>query len=151
MRKQIVVGVDGSDHSHRVLGFAVDEARRRGDRLLVVHAYSVPVYWGVPEFGAVVPPQPPEDAIADADDLLDRFLADLPPDVEVERLVTQGPASAVLLEAAEGADLLIVGSRGHGGFVGLLLGSTSHQVVTHAPCPVVVVPTEWDPDAEDAE
>ncbi len=147
MSNQIVVGIDGSDHSRRVLQFAVEEARRRDDRLLVVHAYTVPVYWGVPEFGAIVPPQPPEESIAEAEQLLDRVLVDLPDDVEVERLVTQGPASAVLLEAAEAADLLIVGSRGHGGFVGLLLGSTSHQVVTHAPCPIVVVPVHAD--AED--
>ena len=146
MSNRIVVGVDGSDLSRRVLAFAFEEARRRGDRLLAVHAYTVPVYWGVPEFGAVVPPQPPEEAVADAEALLDRVLADMPDDVEVERLVTQGPASAVLLETAEDADLLIVGSRGHGGFVGLLLGSTSHQVVTHAPCPVVVVPVEADAD-----
>ena len=147
MSNRIVVGVDGSDQSRRVLQFAVEEARRRGDPLLVVHAYTVPVYWGVPEFGAVVPPQPPEEAVADAEALLERIMADLPDDVDVERLVTQGPASAVLLEAAEGADLLVVGSRGHGGFVGLLLGSTSHQVVTHAPCPVVVVPTDEDEEA----
>lgn len=149
MSNRIVVGVDGSDRSRRVLAFAYDEARRRGDHLLVVHAYTVPVYWGVPEFGAVVPPQPPEEAVADAEALLDRVLQDAPDDVQVERLVTQGPASAVLLEAAADADLLVVGSRGHGGFVGLLLGSTSHQVVTHCPCPVVVVPVGTE--AEDGE
>lgn len=149
MSQRIVVGVDGSDQSYGVLDFAVGEARRRGCGLLAVHAYSVPVYWGVPEFGAIVPPQPPDEAVADAEQVLDRVLADVPDDVEVERLVTQGPASAVLLEAAEDADLLVVGSRGHGGFVGLLLGSTSHQVVTHAPCPVVVVPMV-EPDAADA-
>jgi nucleotide-binding universal stress UspA family protein len=59
--------------------------------------------------------------------------------VKVDGVVTEGPAGSVLVQAAEGADLLVVGSRGHGGFVGLLLGSVSQQCVTHAPCPVLVV------------
>lgn len=136
----IVVGVDGSDHSSIALDFAYGEARRRDARLTVVHAYATPVYWGVPEFGAVVPPQPHDETVAEAEAVLERVLADAPDDVAIERSVVEGPAASVLLDAAEQADLLIVGSRGHGGFMGLLLGSTSHQVVTHATCPVTVVP-----------
>jgi nucleotide-binding universal stress UspA family protein len=59
--------------------------------------------------------------------------------IEIERIVAQGSAAHVLLDAAEDADLLVVGSRGRGGFTGLLLGSVSHQVASHATCPVVVV------------
>lgn len=59
--------------------------------------------------------------------------------VEIERLVIQGAAAAILVSAVGPRDLLVVGSRGHGGFVGLLLGSVSQQCVQHAPCPVVVV------------
>ena len=59
--------------------------------------------------------------------------------VELESSVVQGPASQALVEAADGADLLVVGSRGHGGFAGLLLGSVGQQVAHHAPCPVVIV------------
>ena len=71
--------------------------------------------------------------------LRDEGLAD-DPDLEVVEAVFQGPAGSVLLDAAADADLLVVGSRGHGGFAGLLLGSVSLQCVTHAACPVVVVP-----------
>lgn len=76
--------------------------------------------------------------------LLQRELAHVPDDVVVQPVVVEGPAARALLETARGADLLVVGSRGRGGFLGLLLGSTSHQVVTHASCPVVVVPMPED-------
>jgi nucleotide-binding universal stress UspA family protein len=66
-------------------------------------------------------------------------------DVTIEQRVVEGPAATALIEAAKGAELLVVGSRGHGGFTGLLLGSVSDQVANHAPCPVVIVrPAEND-------
>jgi nucleotide-binding universal stress UspA family protein len=68
--------------------------------------------------------------------------------VKIQRAIAEGPAATVLREAAEGADLLVVGTRGRGGFSGLLLGSVSSQCVHHAPCPVVVVPPEEDQTAE---
>jgi nucleotide-binding universal stress UspA family protein len=71
------------------------------------------------------------------DDAVERGLTGQ--DVELTRTVTMGHPAKVLLDAAEGADLLVVGSRGHGGFAGMLLGSVSQHVVAHAPCPVVVV------------
>ena len=77
-----------------------------------------------------------------AEDLLERALADVGDeagDVEIERQVVQGAAAEVLVSAAAPGDLLVVGSRGHGGFAGLLLGSVSQQCVHHAACPVVVV------------
>jgi nucleotide-binding universal stress UspA family protein len=62
--------------------------------------------------------------------------------VEIERRVVEGRAAAVLIDESRGADLLVVGSRGHGGFAGLLLGSVSQQCAPHALCPLVIVPYE---------
>ena len=62
--------------------------------------------------------------------------------LEVTRSVENGAAAEVLLEAARNADLLVVGTRGHGGFTGLLLGSVSHQLASHSPCPIAIVPSE---------
>lgn len=143
MAARIVVGVDGSDHSRQALGYAVGEARRRQGTVDAVYAYAPPVYWAAPEFGVLIP-RPEDEVVEDANQLLDEALADCPDDVVVERVVVEGPAARALLETAEGAEVLVVGSRGRGGFLGLLLGSTSHQVVTHATCPVVVVPFHED-------
>lgn len=140
MTARIVVGVDGSAHARRALAFAIEEARRREARVDAVYAYAPPVYWAAPEFGVLIP-RPESEVVEDATQLLERELGDVPDDVHVEPVVVEGPAARALLETAKGADLLVVGSRGRGGFMGLLLGSTSHQVVTHATCPVVVVPT----------
>jgi nucleotide-binding universal stress UspA family protein len=60
-------------------------------------------------------------------------------DVKIERRVVEGPAASVLVDESRAADLLVVGSRGHGGFTGLLLGSVSQQCAQHAECPVVIV------------
>ena len=147
MTGRIVVGIDGSPHSRRTLEFTVEEARRRGATIDAVYAYAPPVYWSAPEFGVLIP-RPESEVVEDARALLDRELAEVPEDVRVEHVVVEGPAARALLETARGADLLVVGSRGRGGFMGLLLGSTSHQVVTHATCPVVVVPTPEDELAE---
>lgn len=147
MAGRIVVGIDGSPHSRHMLAFAVEEARRRDATIDAVYAYAPPVYWSAPEFGVLIP-RPEAEVVEDAEELLDRELVDVPDDVRVDRVVVEGPAARALLETARGADLLIVGSRGRGGFMGLLLGSTSHQVVTHATCPVVVVPMH---DGEAAE
>jgi len=138
----IVVGFDGSDSARAALEFGLEEARLRGFRLRVVCAwhYPLPGYMG----GGFEPPGPrlgPAALEGTANEELDRgleALGDLA-EVQVERRVREGRATAVLLEEAGGAALLVVGSRGHGGFTGLLLGSVSQQCVAHAPCPVAVV------------
>ena len=82
-----------------------------------------------------------------SEERLDRALQEVAPEaegIEVERRVTEGNAAAVLVEASKDADLLVVGSRGLGGFSRLLLGSVSRQCVSHASCPVVVVPSPHD-------
>lgn len=140
MGTRIVVGLDGSDHARRALAFAIEEARRRGDAVIeAVHAYTIPMAATGMELG-VLPPLPRTELDEAARAELDTCLGHLPSDVHVERVVVAGSAARALVEASDGAALVVVGSRGRGGFRSLLLGSTSHQVVSHAHCPVVVVP-----------
>jgi nucleotide-binding universal stress UspA family protein len=139
----IVVGVDGSDRSRIALRWAVDEAKLRNDKVLAVHAWEPPVVAAVDIPPAPDPPVYFPELIAQAQEgaeaLVERITAEFKNEgVEVEPLAIEGAAASVLVEVAEDADLLVVGSRGRGGLAGLLLGSISQQVVQHAPCPVVV-------------
>jgi nucleotide-binding universal stress UspA family protein len=148
----VVVGIDGSEGSEAALRFALEEARLRGAILRVVHAYVLPLSEVAPdpfllEFPSV--PGPELEAIADdlgkgasslIDAAIDRVLAGGEAGVELERVAIEGSPAAALIDQAEGADLLVVGSRGHGRVHGLLLGSVSQQCVSHAPCPVAIVP-----------
>jgi nucleotide-binding universal stress UspA family protein len=137
---EIVVGIDGSDESNEALRWARDEARLRKATLRAVHAWRDP-FTIPPGYG------PPEDfdfaALShEATQFLRSVVVEVvgeSSDVTIEEVTVEGPAASVLVEAAAGADLLVVGSRGHGGFVGLLLGSVSQQCAHHAPCPVVIV------------
>jgi nucleotide-binding universal stress UspA family protein len=136
---RIVVGVDGSTGSHRALDWALDEARRREARVVVVHCWTLPMSGGVYGIMPMVNVVAMEDAAhALAQNAVDAAeTSGLPP---VEYTIVAGRASEVLVAEAIDADLVVVGSRGVGGFHGLLLGSTSHDVIHHAPCPVVVIP-----------
>jgi len=138
---RIVVGIDGSDNARAALQWAVAEARLRGATVRAVHAWHVQYASGYP-FAAV--PFEPELFERTARELLDAEVdlidtSGLAQPIEAV-LVEGSPASALLAES-EDADLLVVGARGHGGFVGLLLGSVSNQVAQHARCPVVIVPS----------
>lgn len=138
---RIVVGVDGSPGSRAALQWAAEEARLRNARLEAVHCWA---YHPVGTELAFLDPAVFEEG---ASTLLNEAAADLGDTGEVvlDLRLVQGPAARSLLDAAEGATLLVVGARGHGGFSGLLLGSVSQQVVHHAPCPVVIVPApEFD-------
>jgi nucleotide-binding universal stress UspA family protein len=135
---RIVVGVDGSEESKAALRWAVGEARLRGASVRAVYAWSLPYVAAAP--GLVVPQGDVADFRRDGEEMLDALVAEVGnAGVDVERVAVEGGPAHVLVEAAEGADLLVVGSRGHGGFAGLLLGSVSQQVAHHAPCPVVIV------------
>lgn len=137
--ERIVVGIDGSEDAQLALRWALDEARARGAAVEAVYAWRSPVAG----LGNAVITLDSASIEADARLELDRAL-----DAEdtaglaapVERVVMVGPSAQVILHAARGADLVVLGSRGLGGFKGLLLGSVSHQVARHAVCPVVVVP-----------
>jgi len=141
----IIVGVDGSDHSRRALEWAIGEAavRRAPLTVLTVHQ-AVAGYWGgpVPYAGD---PELTAQARKEAQQLTDDVLATFdegsrPPSVVVRAV--NGLPAAELLEATAGADLLVVGARGAGGFKRLLLGSVSTHLTHHAHCPVVVIPAD---------
>lgn len=140
---KIVVGVDGSPGSRAALRWAHEEAQLRRVALEVVSAWQFPMMTSLPAFGAM---PPPEDLSGEAEAALRQALVEegvsSSDDVAVTSVVTEGAAAAALLDAAADADLLVVGSRGHGGFTGLLLGSVSQQCASHAACPVVVVRTD---------
>lgn len=135
----IVVGVDGSSGGEAALRFALEEARLRGDRVVALLAWTIPLSTAAP---AGLVPALGEDFRDEAERLLEEAVAAVggTGGVEVERVVVPGPPARALLEAASEAELLVVGSRGRGGFAGLLLGSVSQQCAHHSSCPVVIVP-----------
>jgi nucleotide-binding universal stress UspA family protein len=158
----IVVGVDGSPGSDAALRWALDEARLRGSRLRVVHAYEAPhVALSDAAVGAAGIPTPPilthedvervrasaeEQARGVVDSALRRVADEGAERPEIERAALLGPAAQTLIEAGRGAELLVLGSRGRGGFLGLLLGSVTQQCAHHPPCPVVILPPPPEPD-----
>lgn len=155
---RVLVGVDGSPSSARALRWAADEARRRGAELHVVHVWRLPLY-AIPDPGGVVVSslgdldhEVVETLERQAREVLEESVAKLRREtggdlgVELRAELLRGDPARELVEAAAGADLLVVGSRGLGGFEGLLLGSVSQKVVQHAPCPAAVVPAP--PDAQ---
>jgi nucleotide-binding universal stress UspA family protein len=134
----IVVGVDGSDGSRNALAWALAEARLRGVNVHAVHVWSSPSVGAAPLAPPLIDFEQLED---EARTLLDDVIAQADArEVVVHKHVYEGYPSRCLLDAAGEADLVVVGSRGRGGFAGLLLGSVSQQVAHHASCPVVVVP-----------
>lgn len=143
----VIVGIDGSAPSKLALKWAAQQATRRGVGLDVVHAWSPPA--AIYAHGFDDPKRFEEAAATVLDDTIAWLdeAGGIPAEVEVRPvLIDAEPASALLQAAAQGDHLLVVGSRGHGGFVELLLGSVSQRVVAHPPCPVAVVPPTWKPD-----
>ena len=140
--KSIVVGVDGSDRSRAALLWAYNEAAHHAAAITVVSTWHPPALPMTPPYGSAPPEgyvsQPQRDAL----DMLEKFVAELDartPAVDVRTLVERGNPAEVLIERSKEADLIVVGSRGHGGFAGMLLGSVSQHLVAHAECPVVVI------------
>jgi nucleotide-binding universal stress UspA family protein len=136
-KPRIVVGVDGSPLADSALVFAIEEARLRGASLHVTYAY--------PAMGAALTGSTGKDYYEqvenDARELLQGLVAKAPSTegVEVEWVAVPGNPSEVLIEASKEAVLLVVGSRGVGGFMGLVMGSVSTQCVHYSHCPVLVV------------
>ncbi|WP_405682473.1 universal stress protein [Streptomyces sp. NBC_00057] len=136
---RIVVGVDGSEPSKAALRWAADQAELMDGVVDAIFAWEFPTSW----YGLAPPADTePADYQEQARKLLDRVIDEvLGPEqpVEIRPRSAQGHPAAVLLDAAAGARLLVVGNRGHGGFAEALLGSVSQHCVQHASCPVVVV------------
>ncbi len=133
---QIVVGIDRSACAMAALTFAVEEARLRQARLQVVYAVGYQLVGDLP-----IGPDLDGQLVAAGKAVLDDALASVDTSgVTVEPRLERGAASERLLDLARDASLLVVGSRGRGGFAGLLLGSTSQACAHHTPCPLVIVP-----------
>lgn len=132
---RVVVGVDGSESSKQALRWAVRLAASEGSTIEAVTAWDYP-----PSFNAPVDVnwRPDLDAETVMRETLDEVFGDARP-AELEERVVHGSARTVLIDASRGASLLVVGSRGHGGFAGLLLGSVSSACSEHAHCPVLVL------------
>jgi nucleotide-binding universal stress UspA family protein len=141
---RIVVGVDGSKPSAVALRWAADESRRQGVRLQVVTCWNFPTLPWAP----YQPPLSGEDfervAFEVADAEVEEVLGADREGLDVAIEVLDGAPSLRLLEFDRTAAMLVVGSRGRGGFAGLLLGSVSQHLAEHARCPVVIVPAPDD-------
>jgi nucleotide-binding universal stress UspA family protein len=145
--RRIVAGVDGSPDSVQALRWAGYFAAMLGARLEVVMAWEYPPSFG---WAAIAPDWDPADDVQKvlADSARAAF-GDRPPS-GLQFRVREGGAARVLLDECRGAAMLVVGSRGHGGFVGLLLGSVSANVAEHASCPVLIIHGDEGPPPGDA-
>jgi nucleotide-binding universal stress UspA family protein len=136
----IVVGTDGSEHAERALEWAAEEAALRGAFVRVVTAWHVPAMVYAGGYAPMVVPSVDEAGKQAAEEVAEAAADKLRgAGVDVDVRVCHAQAADALIEEAQGADLLVVGSRGHGGFTGLLLGSVGQQCAHHAPCPTVIV------------
>ena len=141
--RKVAVGVDGSDTSVAALGWAVDLASRIDASVEAVTTWQWPT--GI---GPVIPFPEGYDPAGDARTMLETIVgpvADRYPSTSITSRVVEGHAAEALVEASRHADLLVVGSRGHGAFSGMLLGSVSQHCATHAASPVVIYRDPPDP------
>jgi nucleotide-binding universal stress UspA family protein len=153
MDRRIVVGVDGSEQSVAALRWAADEARLRGDTLQVVTVWEFPQAAFLASAGGVLPPDLSTELDRRAREVQESAVRKaLGPEGHdtVTTKVVEGVPAVVLIEASDGADMLVLGSRGFGGFRGLLLGSIGHQCTQHANCPVVIIRTAREEEVQAA-
>ncbi len=135
----IVVGVDGSAESIGAARWAAAEAVRNGNRVVLLSAWQYPMSWG-----ATIPLPDGYDPAVDARSVLDPVTEALRaefPSVDISNRVVEGHPAEVLVEASRHTPLLVVASRGHGAFAGMLLGSVSQHCAAHAHSPVLVYRT----------
>jgi nucleotide-binding universal stress UspA family protein len=150
--RRIIVGIDGSPQSRAALEWAAREAARAGGEIDAVLVYGSGLAWI--DVGSDAEPLIVARSGERAKEVLHEAIAaaDLPTDdvVTVNPMVVLGDPAASLVDLARSADLLVVGSRGRGGFAGLLLGSVSQRCAERSSCPVVVVPSSADDQEGDA-
>jgi nucleotide-binding universal stress UspA family protein len=144
----VVVGIDGSAHGVTALRWAIAEARRRRARVRVIHTWQVPV---MPAGDSPWTLMPAPGFLEEESDALqaggrmrlartvEEALGGEPAGVELEQVLALGDPGDALVEQSGQADLLVVGSRGHGAIGSLFLGSVSRHCANHAACPVVIV------------
>ena len=138
----IVVGVDGSTGSIYALQWAMAESGYRGAKVRAVLAWGYPVVVGMEQSAVLLDQTELENkAAVQLRTVVEKAVGEAAAE-SVEMVVTMGSAANNLIEQSKGADLVVVGARGHGGFFGLRLGSVSTQVMHHAHCPVVVIREE---------
>ncbi len=143
-QRRIVVGVEGSGYARAALIWAIEEAHHRDAVIEVVTCYSPTYVPAAPDLGYV--PLDSFDLLSEVEKMQTEVIESAAecadhPDVEIRKVVKKGRAADTLMAAAEGADMLVVGNRGHGGFAGLRLGSVSQSIAHHSPCPLVIVRT----------
>jgi nucleotide-binding universal stress UspA family protein len=139
--QDIVVGVDGSEGSQRALAWAAAEAHEHQAQLTLITAWTRPPAPVGPGYGSLRGYAETDFSRPAEHQLNEAIAAVLTEDTNLvlERVLIEGHPAPRLIEASTDAHLLVVGSRGHGGFAGMLLGSVSQHVAAHAHCPVVVV------------
>jgi nucleotide-binding universal stress UspA family protein len=136
----VVVGVDGSPSSVHALEAAFEAAAERNTELIAIRAYELPLVWGgygvSPEYidPVKLESEQREQLVNDVAAWRDKY-----PDVPVKTVVARGSAADVLIGVSKSAQLVVVGTRGHGGFTGLLLGSVGQQLMHHSESPVLIV------------
>ncbi|MCU0918392.1 MAG: universal stress protein [Planctomycetes bacterium] len=139
MFERILIGVDGSEESLRAVRVAADLARAVQSKSLrfVVAFDPIPAYWAVPNLDNVI-----EARRAEAEAILKRALAEVgnvPSEIQRDLLEGSPAESIINIAKTWNSSLIVMGSRGQSGIAELVLGSTSHKVVSHAPCPVLIV------------
>jgi nucleotide-binding universal stress UspA family protein len=141
---KIIVGIDGSEQSSDALRWAIDHAGP-DDEIVATHSWQIP-----PMSGFEFPAYNPAEVEVYAHQLVERVVSEVVPEgadgPKVTTAVHHGHPGRVLIDESADAELIVVGSRGFGGFRGLLLGSVSTYVVHHATCPVVVIPHDGSHD-----